>query len=291
MVVNVPTAYPTNLTSDVTIVMQPTATTGTLQVTVKDSSNRTVPNAAVVVTGGPGAVLLTGTTNASGVVSFTVPSGTTPVYTITMAPQLGYGAATATKPGPPRHRHGYHHAHGGAAVKRLRDSAGFTLVEVLVATSILAVVMLIAYNTLNGGVKHAADVQSRAQIEADVRVVADAFVRDFRQAYSGDPTGTLTRVASGMNATTVTFYSPDRATPYHLRKISYRLNGTTLERAVTVSSDTDGYPWTFGATGAWVPVLKDVRSNPVFTYQEQDGEPDHGSDVALERDAQPQGRP
>lgn len=155
--------------------------------------------------------------------------------------------------------------------RRLRGSAGFTLVEVLVATSLLAVVMLIVFNTLTGGIRHAADVQSRIQIESDVRVAADSFVRDLRQAYSGDPTGTLTRVASGMNGTTITFYSPDRATPYHLRKISYRLNGTTLERSVTLSSDTDGYPWVFGTAGAWIPVVKDVRNATLFTYADQAG--------------------
>jgi prepilin-type N-terminal cleavage/methylation domain-containing protein len=155
--------------------------------------------------------------------------------------------------------------------RRLRDSAGFTLVEVLVATSLLALVMLIVYNTLNGGVRHAADVQARIQIESDVRVASDTFVRDLRQAYSGDPTGTLTRVESGMTGTKITFYSPDRATPFHLRKISYRLNGTKLERSVTVSSDTDGYPWSFGTAGPWIPVVADVRNAVLFTYADQDG--------------------
>jgi prepilin-type N-terminal cleavage/methylation domain-containing protein len=99
-VVNVPTSYPTNLTSDVTIVMQPVGTTGTLQVTVKNTSSQAVSGASVTVTGGPLGVALTGTTNSSGVVTFTVPSGTSPVYTISFAPQLGYNAASTTKAGP-----------------------------------------------------------------------------------------------------------------------------------------------------------------------------------------------
>jgi prepilin-type N-terminal cleavage/methylation domain-containing protein len=96
----VPATYPTVLTRDVNIVMQPVVTTGTLQVTVKDTTNKNIANAVVLVTGGPGAVALTGTTNSSGVVSFTVPSGTSPVYTIAAVAQLGYGPATTTKAGP-----------------------------------------------------------------------------------------------------------------------------------------------------------------------------------------------
>jgi prepilin-type N-terminal cleavage/methylation domain-containing protein len=149
-----------------------------------------------------------------------------------------------------------------------RDDSGFSLIEVIVATSILGVVLLIVYGTLNSGVRHAADVEARVQIEAEVRGVADTFVRDLRQAYTGDMT--LNRIGS-MSATGLTFYSPDRATPYHIRRISYRLSGTTLERSVTVSTDTDGSPWSFGSAGAYATVLQNVRNTPLFTYRRRDG--------------------
>ena len=145
-----------------------------------------------------------------------------------------------------------------------RNDRGFTLIEVMVATSVLGIVMLILYSALNSGVKHATDVEARIQIEADVRGMADPFVRDLRQAYTGD--ASLNRIAS-MAAAQITFYSPDRATPYHLRQISYRMTGTTLERSVTTSTDTDGFPWTFGPTGAYVALLLDVRNPTLFTYR------------------------
>jgi prepilin-type N-terminal cleavage/methylation domain-containing protein len=149
-----------------------------------------------------------------------------------------------------------------------RADDGFTMVEVLVATSILGIVLALVFSALNGGVRQAADAQSRAQIEADVRTTTDAFVRDLRQAYTGDPS--LSRIDT-MTATTITFYSPDRSTPFHLRKITYRLNGTDLQRSITISTDTDGFPWVFGTAGGYATQLQYVRNSTLFTYRDSDG--------------------
>jgi prepilin-type N-terminal cleavage/methylation domain-containing protein len=149
-----------------------------------------------------------------------------------------------------------------------RGDRGFTLIEVMVATSVLGIVMLIIYSALSSGIKQASDVEARIQIEADVRAMADPFVRDLRQAYTGD--ATLNRIGS-MAAAQITFYSPDRVTPFHLRQISYRMTGTTLERSVTTSTNTNGAPWTFGTTGAYVAMLKDVRNPTLFTYRDTAG--------------------
>ena len=155
-----------------------------------------------------------------------------------------------------------------ARLRRNRGEAGFSLVEMVVATSILGIVLLLVYGTLNGGVRQAADAESRFREEADVRTAVDSFVRDVRQAYTGDPS--TQRIAT-MTATQLTFYSPDRATPFHLRKISYRVSGTRLERSSTVSTDTDGFPWTFGTAGPYVLAIDGVRNTTVFTYRDQDG--------------------
>ena len=149
-----------------------------------------------------------------------------------------------------------------------RGDRGFTLVEVMVATSILGIVLLLVYGAMGSGVQQAVDVEARNQIQSEVRVVVDTFARDLRQAYTGD--ASLDRVES-IGASAITFYSPDRATPFHVRRISYRLSGTTLQRSVTTSTDTDGIPWTFGATGPWVDVLANVRNTTVFTFRDADG--------------------
>jgi prepilin-type N-terminal cleavage/methylation domain-containing protein len=145
-----------------------------------------------------------------------------------------------------------------------RDDGGFTLLEVVVATSILGIVMLLVFGTLNAGVRQASDVQARLQTEGDVRLAADTFERDLRQAHTGD--ASLNRIAS-MAAAQITFYSPDRATPYHIRKISYRMTGTTLQRSVTTSTDTDGFPWVFPTTAPYTTVLDYVRNTTLFTYR------------------------
>lgn len=176
-----------------------------------------------------------------------------------------------------------------------RADGGFSLIEVVVATSILGIVLLLVYGAMGSGVRHAADAEARMQTQAEVRVVADAFVRDLRQAYTGD--ASLGRVES-IGPTQITFYSPDRATPFHIRKISYRLSGTTLQRSITTSTDTNGFPWTFGTTGAWADLLANVRTPNIFTFRDADGltTTDPGSvavvqlDVTVDRDpARPPG--
>jgi hypothetical protein len=98
-----------------------------------------------------------------------------------------------------------------------------------------------------------------------VRLAADTFERDLRQAYTGD--ASLKRIGS-LAAAQITFYSPDRSTPFHMRMISYRMTGTTLQRSVTTSTDADGFPWVFGATGPYATVLKNVRNTTLFTFRD-----------------------
>ena len=90
------TGYPSVLTSDVPITMKAPVATGPLQVRLRDSANKAIAGATVVVTGGPGGILVTGVTDSSGNVSFTVPGGATPLYTVVVPPQLGKGQASGT---------------------------------------------------------------------------------------------------------------------------------------------------------------------------------------------------
>jgi hypothetical protein len=70
-----------------------------------------------------------------------------------------------------------------------------------------------------------------------------------------------------VSATTFTFDSPDRGTPYHLRRIAYRLVNGQLERSTTVSTDTDGYPWVWpGVAGPWIPELTSITNASPFTF-------------------------
>ena len=152
--------------------------------------------------------------------------------------------------------------------ERFRSEAGLTLVELSVAVSLLAVVLGLAYGTLWSSMRHGSSLEQRTVAQSESRLVLDGLTRELRQAYSGDA---ATAEIASMSGTELTFYSPDRDSPFHLRRISYRLNGTTLERSETVSSDTDGAPWSFGTTGPYRAALKDVASTSLFSYLDEDG--------------------
>jgi type II secretory pathway pseudopilin PulG len=92
----VPNAYPSDLTKTFPLTLGGTAAAmPVLTVKVVNASNVVQANAAVTVSGGPGSnILLVGTTNASGLVSFGVPSNSSPGYTT--AATLGSLTGTAT---------------------------------------------------------------------------------------------------------------------------------------------------------------------------------------------------
>ena len=92
-------ASPATLVAEVTLVMKP-ATTGQLQVKLKNSSGTAIIGSAVALTGGSSGVALAAVTNSSGIATFTVPAGTTPSYTAFVPAQATYAQATATTAGP-----------------------------------------------------------------------------------------------------------------------------------------------------------------------------------------------
>ena len=119
-----------------------------------------------------------------------------------------------------------------------------TMVEIIIVTAVLSIVLAGAFAMITRGTQSASDIEERMNLEIDARPVIDVLVRDLRQADSGDK---ATTAIITMTATTLTFYSPERLNAYgayHMRQVSYRLTGTTLERAVSLSTDTDGWPWT-----------------------------------------------
>jgi hypothetical protein len=89
----VPNNYPADLTSTYTLTLN-SYTTRNLQITVKNKTGGLVSGAAVQVSGGPAATLLTGTTNASGVLTLAVPSGST-TYTVTASSGTSSGTTSS----------------------------------------------------------------------------------------------------------------------------------------------------------------------------------------------------
>ena len=110
----------------------------------------------------------------------------------------------------------------------------------------------------------------RTQQQADSRLAIDTFVRELRQAYTGD--GTPSVVFPASIAGTITFYSPDRSDDFRLRLITYALTAGTLNRSVTTSTNTYSaltgtVSWNFaGQPTTTAPVLTGITNATLFTY-------------------------
>ena len=153
------------------------------------------------------------------------------------------------------------------------DRHGFTLVEMLVGMAILGIVLASMASLLSAIYNTGTQTIEAGTLQDEARAAVDTLVTDLRQGYTGDPS--LLVIAS-FSGTSITFYSPDRQQPFHLRKIAYQMSGSTLQQASVTSTDTDGAPW-LGLTtlGSWRIVASSIVANPggtpLFTYVKSDG--------------------
>jgi len=151
-------------------------------------------------------------------------------------------------------------------ISTTKGEAGFTLVEMLFAMFILTVGVLVAWSAImSTTAKTAGRAQQLADLQTEVRAAVDSLAVDLRQAQCLNSTTTPVTSAT---ASQVTFYSPDRASPYHLRQVSYRVSGGELQRAFATSSNTDGPPWTIPALGSWSTLVGQITNTSVFTYKD-----------------------
>jgi len=149
-----------------------------------------------------------------------------------------------------------------------RDERGFTVPEMLVTMVLMAIVLSAFGQMLITSSKTSNRVEEQATLQSEVRASLERLTSDFREATSG---GTAAPVES-VTGTSCTFVAPDRATPYHLRRIAYRLVNGELQRSTTYSTDSDGYPWVWPATaGPWTTQLTSVSNATPFTFYDSTG--------------------
>jgi prepilin-type N-terminal cleavage/methylation domain-containing protein len=148
------------------------------------------------------------------------------------------------------------------------DDGGFTVPELLVGMVILAIVLVGFGQVLISTSKTSNRVEEQAMLQNEVRSALGRLTGDLREAtnaHQTSPVGTAT-------ATALTFDSPDRSTPFHLRRISYRLSAGRLERSIVTSTSTGSWPWTFPVTpAAWIPQVTSIQNAAVFTYYDDMG--------------------
>jgi prepilin-type N-terminal cleavage/methylation domain-containing protein len=153
-------------------------------------------------------------------------------------------------------------------LRSLRSERGITLIELLAAMAIMGVLvgafgqMLITTSSSSNRTMEQATLQDLA------RSAIDGLTRDMREA-----TNTLgTSPVEALSGTTLTFDAPDEGTPFHLRRIAYRLVGGELDRSVTTSLNTGNAPWSWpGTSGPWTGTVDSITNGSIFTYYDATG--------------------
>jgi len=150
----------------------------------------------------------------------------------------------------------------------LRAEAGFTLIELLATMAIMGVLLGAFGQMLITTSKSSARTEEQATLQDLARTAISGLTRDLREA-----TNTLgTSPVELLSGTTLTFDAPDEATPFHLRRIAYRLVGGELDRSVTTSLNTGNAPWQWpGTAGPWTVTLDSITNGSVFIYYDATG--------------------
>lgn len=155
-------------------------------------------------------------------------------------------------------------------MRSIRRDDGFTIIEMVTAMGVFSIVLASFAMVLSSSIRHSGEIEEQSNLQVEGRAAINTVSQDLRQVYDGDDNVATSPIQS-MSATQVTFYSPDRAQPFHLRRVSYRLNAGQFERAFATSTDTDGAPWSIPALGSYRKVVGSVVTTTPFAYWKADG--------------------
>ncbi|MFN7982180.1 MAG: prepilin-type N-terminal cleavage/methylation domain-containing protein [Vicinamibacterales bacterium] len=133
--------------------------------------------------------------------------------------------------------------------RSLASSAGFTLLELIVAMGIMTLVMAVTLGGLAQATKANASVMNLTSMNSSIRVGMDMLVRDMLQVGSGLPPSHVIQIPSGANATAVKLPGPPGTTltldaaatgisaVVPLPGAGPTINGTTTDVVVTLAVD------------------------------------------------------
>lgn len=149
---------------------------------------------------------------------------------------------------------------------------GYSVVEMLVVLVVLAFIGMAFAVMFTSVATHSASISDTITLQTEARAALDRFASDFRQAYTGDPATTSPAYpVESVTGTRVQFLTPDRAQPFHLRRVAYQISGGKLQRAEKISTDTDGWPWTIPALGSYTDLLGNITTAAPFTFYDKNG--------------------
>lgn len=122
----------------------------------------------------------------------------------------------------------------------IRRQGGFTLVELLMVIVMLGFTMIAFESVYSTVANRSSQVESQNILLTEVRPTLNQLVSDLRDAVPANGTIPI----DSYSANSITFYSPDRQSPPHMRRIKYYVDGLVLKRQITISTNTNGPPWT-----------------------------------------------
>jgi type II secretory pathway pseudopilin PulG len=143
-----------------------------------------------------------------------------------------------------------------------------SLLELLITCTLVVTLTAVVADQLASTLRHTSEIQEDTVVQTEVRAALDLLVEDLRSASYGD---NITAPIEVMTPTALTFLSPDRQTPYHERRIAYRLGGADFQRATALSTNTGAPPWTWPQMSPWTTIFKNVTNATVFTYEDAAG--------------------
>jgi prepilin-type N-terminal cleavage/methylation domain-containing protein len=154
--------------------------------------------------------------------------------------------------------------------RRLRSDAGFTLSEMLVVLVFLGMISAAFSMLFSSTIRHNSEITEQSVTQGELRAAVDRMTGEARQAYIGDGSSPITSIGSSQ----LTFTYPDKQTPFHLVRVSYRVSGGNLQRAFERSTNTAGPPWTWAVGGTptnWATYVPNVTSATPFSYYDVSG--------------------
>lgn len=155
-----------------------------------------------------------------------------------------------------------------------REDSGFTLIELTTTMAVFGIFLAAVALVLGGAIRNSSAVEDQASSQAETRPAVDALAGELRQGYSDSTLPNYPYAIQTWNGTTLTFYTPDRQSPYHMLLVSYRLSGGQLQRAVATSTNTASGPWSGVAAAdlsAYRTLARSVTNSTLFTYWQNDG--------------------